>query len=592
MKLAARLRRWFLFILTVWMAVGLHACSIDQFRTQAAQVPELIISTLGDPKTFNYAFNQEFPHVFLFLYEGLVDEDGMTGELRPALAESWKFSDDKRRVTFVLRPNLKWSDGQPLTADDVVFTFQDIYTNKDIPTDARDVLRIGEKGLLPAVKKINDRTVEFILPEPFVPFLRSSGLPILPAHALKESLQSRDSNGNLKFLSTWGADTDPTKIIANGPYVMESYVSSQRVVFRRNPYYWRRDPQGNQQPYVERIVWQLVESTDTQVLKFRSGDLDSIGLGPEDFALLKREEKRGKFRIYNGGPRSGTSFISFNLNQARNSRGQNLVDPIKSRWFRTKEFRQAVAHSIDRRKMINNTFRGVGQLQDSPVSVQSPYYLSPQEGLKVYDYNPAKAKQLLQSVGFKYNAQGQLFDADGNRVRFNLITNAEAKTRVAMAAQIKQDLEKVGMQVDFAPINFNTLVEKLSTTRDWDCYLLGFTGGVEPNDGANVWKSTGGLHTFNQGPQPGQPALQGWVVSDWEQEIDRLFIEGTKEFDEAKRKAIYAKYQQIVQEQLPTIHLVNPIALGAFRDRVQNVKFSGLASWSYWNMPEIQLTNQ
>ncbi|HEY9861064.1 MAG TPA: ABC transporter substrate-binding protein, partial [Candidatus Obscuribacterales bacterium] len=372
-------------------------------------------------------------------------------------------------------------------------------------------------------------------------------------------------------------------------YMLAGYVPSQRVIFQRNPYYWRKDVQGNALPYIERFIWQIVESTDTSLLQFRSGGLDALGVSPENFSLLKGEEKRGKFTIYNGGPAAGTNFISFNLNKARRADGRPIVDPIKSQWFNTLAFRQAVAYALDRQTMINNTFRGIGQPQNSPISVQSPYYLPPEEGLKVYDYNPDKAKQLLLGAGFKYNAQGQLQDAEGHPVRFTLITNSGNKIREAMGAQVKQDLQKIGIQVDFNPINFSTLVEKLSTTRDWDAYLLGLTGGVEPNDGANVWLSKGGLHSFNQGPTPGQPPIQGWEVTEWEKEIDRLYIQGAQELDETKRKAIYAKVQQITQEQVPVIYLVNPLSLSAVRNRIEGVKFTALGG-SLWNIYELKLT--
>ncbi|MBW4521650.1 MAG: ABC transporter substrate-binding protein [Scytolyngbya sp. HA4215-MV1] len=583
-------RRWLVFLGLI-LTIALSACNFHQFRTEAAQGSQFVISTLGNPKTFNFAFNQEFPNVFIFTHEGLVNQNGVTAELEPELAESWQFSENKKHVIFTLRPGLKWSDGQPLTAADVVFTFQDIYLNAAIPTDIQDGLKIGVSRALPTVKALDDRRIEFTLPEPFSPFLSSlSDAAILPAHSLQESVQTKDEKGNLKFLSTWGTDTDPQKIVVAGPYTIAQYVPSQRVIFRRNPHYWRKDSQGKSLPYFDRIVWQIVESTDTQLLKFRSGDMDGLDrLSPNDFSLLKRGEKLGKYTIYEGGPRSGTNFISFNLNRARNSQGKPLVDPIKSRWFNNKAFRQAVAYAIDRPKLLNNVFQGIGALQDSPVSVQSSFYLSPAEGLKVYDHNLEKAKNLLRSAGFQYNRQGQLLDALDNRVQFTLITNSENKTRVAMAAQIKQDLQKLGIQVDFNPISFNTLTEKLSSTRDWECYLLGFTGGVEPNDGANIWTSKGGLHSFNQGPQPGEPPIQGWQVSEWEQEIDRLFIAAAREFDPAKRKALYAQYQQIVQEELPSIHLITTTALAVVRDRIQNVKFSGVDRRGIvWNLYELR----
>ncbi len=242
--------------------------------------------------------------------------------------------------------------------------------------------------------------------------------------------------------------------------------------------------------------------------------------------------------------------------------------------------------------MLNNIFRGVGTLQNSPIDIENPYYLSPAQGLKVYDSDPEKAKKLLLSAGFNYNSKKQLLDADGNRVRFNLITNTENKTRVAMGAQIRQDLSKIGIQVDYNPINFNILVDKLSSSLDWECYLLGFvSGGTEPHDGANVWLPDGGLHTFNQKPQAGQEPLTGREVADWEAEIGRLYIEGAAEFDEAKRKEIYGETQRLTQEYLPFIYLVNPLDVVAVRDRIQGVKFSALGSQSatLWNKYELKV---
>ena len=457
-------RRLFLALITTIPAIAIAGCNSIQLRTNAASVSQVVISVLSDPKTFNYPLSQESPNIFGLTYEGLINENGQ-GEIEPALAQTWEIAPDSQKIVFTLRQGLKWSDGHPLTADDVVFTYKDIYLNEAIPTDARDILRIGESRALPSVKKIDNLRVEFSTPEPFAPFLRSTGLPILPAHVLRESIETKDKEGKPKFLTMWGIDTPPDKIIVNGPYVLETYNTSQRVVFRRNPYYWRKDEQGNSMPYIERVIWQIVESTDTSLIQFRSGGLDAVGVSPENFSLLKREEKRGDFTIYNGGPASGTTFISFNLNQGSRN-GKPLVDPMKLRWFQKKEFRQAIAYAIDRQTMINNTFRGLGELQNSPISVQSPYYLQPSQGLKAYNYNPEKAKQLLLAAGFKYNQKGQLVDADGNRVRFSLLTNAGNKSREAMGAQIKQDLSRIGIQVDFNPIAWSAFTDKLTNSLD------------------------------------------------------------------------------------------------------------------------------
>ncbi|HEY9663268.1 MAG TPA: ABC transporter substrate-binding protein, partial [Allocoleopsis sp.] len=317
--------------------------------------------------------------------------------------------------------------------------------------------------------------------------------------------------------------------------------------------------------------------------------LDVISVSPDYFSLMKQEEKRGQFTIYNGGPASGTSYLSFNLNRG-SRRGQPLVDPIKSRWFNTVEFRQAVAYAIDRPRMLNNIFRGLGALQNSPISVQSPFYFSAEEGLRTYDYNPEKAKELLRSAGFKYNEAGLLLDAENHPVRFTLITNSGNKIRESMGAQIKADLEAIGMQVDFTPIAFNTVVGKLSSSLDWEACLLGFTGGIEPNGGANVWRPDGRSHHFNRAALAGDEPIEGRVVSDWETKIGQLYIQGARTLDETQRKAIYAETQRITQENLPFIYLVNPLSLSAVRDRVQPIKFSAL-SGALWNLYELRIAS-
>jgi peptide/nickel transport system substrate-binding protein len=584
-------RKWFAGILAIVVAIVLSGCNPTEMRTAAARVPQIVVATGTDPKTFNYALIQESPNIASFTYEALATENAVTKEVEPALAEAWEISDDKLSFIFTLREGLKWSDGKPLTVEDVVFSFNDIYMNPHIPTYTQDGLRIGESKAFPTVRKLDNRRIEFILPEPYSPFLRTiaAGVAILPEHALRQAVATKRPDGRPEFLSTWGTDTDPAKIIVNGPYTIESYTPSQRLVFRRNPYYWRKDDRGNQQPQIERAIWQIVENAETSLMQFRSGGLDLLEIGPASFQLLKREEQRGNFTIQNAGPDSGTSFITFNLNQGKRN-GKPLVDPIKSRWFNNVAFRQAVAYGINRQAMINNILRGLGETQNSPISVPSPYFLSPQEGLKVYDYNPEKAKKLLLSAGFKYDRKGQLLDADGNRVRYAMLISSGG--RPLITAQIQRDLSKIGIQVDLQFLDFSIVGEKISNTLDWECWYGAITGGIEPASGTNIWSVDGNFHVFNQKPQAGQAPIEGWQVSDWERQIDRLYVRGAREFDETKRKAIYAETQQLAQEYLPFIHLFNPLALAAVRNTLQGVKYTSIfsAPQSYnWNIYDIKV---
>ncbi|MEA5516130.1 ABC transporter substrate-binding protein, partial [Nodularia sp. UHCC 0506] len=149
----SEIKRFYLpIILASITAITIAACNPSNFKSTAAQVPQLVNSILSDPKTFNYALSSEVPNIFGLTYEGLTNQNPITGDIEPILAESWEITDDKLGFIFTLRENLKWSDGQPLTVDDVVFTFNDIYLNAEIPSNIKDILRIGESRALPNVQ--------------------------------------------------------------------------------------------------------------------------------------------------------------------------------------------------------------------------------------------------------------------------------------------------------------------------------------------------------------------------------------------------------------------------------------------------------
>lgn len=574
-------------VLAIATMINLTACNPEHFKSNAAQAPELVQAILSDPKTFNpvLASDATSSSVGTMIFDGLVSQNPITAEIEPALAESWEISPDKLRIIFNLRKNLKWSDGHPLTADDVVFTYDRLYLNPEIPTGMRDILKIGQSQALPQVRKLNDLQVEFTIPEPFAPFLATTGAEILPAHILQKTVTQKDRDGKLLFLSTWTVDTPPEQIVANSAYKIRNYATSQRIVFEENPYYWKKQVTGKDIPYIERVVWEIVESTDTSLLQFRSGSLDSMTVSPEYFSLLKKEENRGNFTIYNGGASYGTTFITFNLNQGKRN-GKPLIDPIKSRWFNNVKFRQAVSYAIDRPRIANNIFRGLGEAQKSFISVQSPFY---DPNIKNYPFDREKAKQLLLEAGFKYNNKNQLFDAEGNRVSFELNTNAGNKIRESMGNQIEEDLEAIGMDVNFRTINFNVLIGKLDQSLQWECILLGFTGGNEPNNGANLWLPDGDSHMFNQKPKPGQAPIKGRVIADWEAKIGDLFIKAARELEQEKRQEIYAEIQELIAEKVPMIYLVNPYSLGAVRNTIQRIEYSALGG-AFWNLEELKIT--
>lgn len=179
-------------------------------------------------------------------------------------------------------------------------------------------------------------------------------------------------------------------------------------------------------------------------------------------------------------------------------------------------------------------------------------------------------------------------------MQFNLLVKSEDQSRIDAAVQIQQDLSQIGIKANMQVVSFNVVLQKLLSRRDWDCYVgaFGVPGAdVEPNLLSLFWTSQGSFHQFNQGAAPGKPPLQGWVVSEWEREIDSLFSAGVKELDQNKRKAIYNRFQQIVAEQLPIFCLVNPISFQAVRERVNPIKFSALGP-TFWNIDELKITEK
>jgi peptide/nickel transport system substrate-binding protein len=584
--LSIKWHRWSILSIVMAISIGMSSCQQIIGSSSAQTNNQLVSAILSDPKTFNPALSNESPNIFGYVGEGLITENGK-GEIQPALAESWVISPDTKSIIFTIKPNLKWSDGAPLNVDDVAFTFNEVYFNEEIPTDTRDILKIGKDRKLPTVKQLDANRIEFTTPEPFAPFLRSLGISILPAHKLRPTIKQKDSKGKPLFLSTWGINTKPADLVSNGAFMLDSYTPGERLVFKKNPYYWRKDAQGKAQPYIDKIVWQIVESTDTSLVQFRSGGLDSYGVSPDFFSLLKKEEQKGGYKIYSGGASTGTTFMSFNLNQGERD-GKPLVDPIKSRWFNNVKFRQAIAYGTNRQRMINNIYRGLGAAQDSPISVPSPYYLSREQGLPGYDYNPQKSKALFTAAGFKYNDQNKLIDDRGNPVRFTLLTNSGNKIREALGTQIKQDLALIGIDVDFTPIAFSLLIDKIDNSLQWDSLLIGFTGGIEPNDGANFWSVDGGSHLFNLKPQVGKPPITDRKIADWEKKIDDLYIQAAQELNEAKRRQIYIETQKITQENLPCIYLVNALSFSAIKNRVKGIDYSPI-NGAFWNLHELKI---
>jgi peptide/nickel transport system substrate-binding protein len=494
------------------------------------------------------------------IFEGLTKANRVTGQVEPNLAERWEYSEDGLVWMFHLRRDVVWSDGHPFTAEDVVFTFNDLIYNDAVSTSARDIFTIEDKPI--KVEMIDEHTVKMTLPVKFAPFLRNLETEIVPQHILRESVQKKQFN----FI--WSIETDPRQIIGTGPFCLTDYQPGERVVFERNPRYWMRSRDGEALPYIDKIIYLIVQSHDVELLKFLDGELDAVNLRGTDYPFIKPREVRGNVTDFDWGPTFGTTFIVLTQNRGRNPEtGQPFLPAHKLAWFTNLNFRRAMAHAVDKEQIIKIVMNGLGYPQHGAMSPSSGFFYNP-DVLK-YDYDLDKARHLLTEAGFEdRNGDGRIEDPQGNPVKFSLYTNSANNERMQVCEIIRHDLEQLGMEVNFLPIEFNILVRKLNATFDWDAIVIALTGGVEPHSGKNVWASDGSLHMWH----PGQES----PATDWEARIDEIFNLGAQEFDEQKRKVLYDEHQRIVSEQLPMIYTVLASNISAVRNKFGNLNPTSL----------------
>ncbi len=548
---------------------------VDQLKLNAEQFEyaigkhggALTFATISEPLTLNLAIAKDGSSTGLLgnLFEGLTETSWLTDEVEPALAESWEHSDDGLTWTFHLRRDVLWHDGAPFTAHDVDFTFNQITYNYDIDASARPAFQFRfldeETGAWDerpmTVTALDDYTVQCVLPTPFAAFLRFMGTPIYPRHILESHVEDGT------FSETWGISADPAEIIGTGPFTIESYVPGRQVVLRRNPDYWLKDAEGNSLPYLDRVVQVIVTDLDAELEKFLAGESDTHGVLGEELTLLEPMQAEGNFSIYRRGPAFGTTFLTFNVNPRSNpDTYEPYLAPHKLEWFSNKEFRQAVAHTIDKETIIADIQHGAAYPQWSSISPAAGDFHNP--NVRRYEYDLDKANAILDGLGWvDSNGNGIREDAAGNEIEFSLLTNSGNTVRERVTEVLRQGMEEVGLGIDYQAIDFGDLVFKFTDTYDWEATVIGLGGGPDPHEGITVWHSAESIHFWN----PNQPS----PATDWEAEIDELYIMASMELERDKRIALYHRAQEIVAENLPLIYTTLSERLSAIRNVFGNV---------------------
>lgn len=555
---------------------------IDYLQSQAPVGKfggELIISTIGEgPKTFNPCNTKDATSSSMagLLYDGLVTTNPRTGKVMPLLAKEFEINGNDYIIH--LRHGIKWTDGNPITADDVMYTYNEIVFKGLGNPSTMDAMKV--EGKLPELVKLDDYTVKFTTPKPFAPFLRQLSYPIVPKHYFKPYSDKGESVFNA-FLSP---NTPPKEIISSGAFQLKEYVAAQRVVFVRNPNYYKINLKDEKLPYLNKLVYMIVGDTNNEILKFEAKEIDVLSLRGSNVARYKIREPESDYVIYNLGPDTGTLFLVINLNNRKNKDGKPYVNPMKHKWFANRDFRAAIDWAVDRKNMVQNIASGVAEPLFTAESLNSIYL---NKYIKGHPCDLDVAGKSLEKAGF-INKDGKLYDSDGNRVEFDLYTNAGNLEREALGVMVKQDLENLGMKVNFKPVEFNSLVNKLTNTHDWDMAIMGLTGSpLEPHDGKNVWTSSGSLHMFNQRPA-------GYNIDDrldWEKELDEIFTEGALKLTFEERKPLYDRYQTIIYNQKPIIYLYSPTRITAIRKKFKNVFPTSLSGLIY-NLDEIYIDEE
>lgn len=529
-----------------------------------------VTSINNDPKTFNTltARDGDTRDIVDVLFDYLADYDPYKREFVPNLA-SFEIEVDREagilRVIFTLRDDLYWTtpaapeeDWVQVTSDDVVFWYDEIQGDPEFqlpgyPGQFVDMPN-GDQARV-TIEKIDERSFAFVFPRIVANPVLSSNMTFGPRHLYEPAKREGGVEAVLNLLSV---DTDVTTIPSIGAYHIVEYTPGVRVVLQRNPQYWKEDEWGTGIPYVERAIYRIVPDQNTEFLLFKDGTKDAYSARPEDLEELLSEENPD-YTVYNGGESLGSSFFTFNQNPEN-------IDPEKYGWFIQKEFRQAMSSLLNRERIAQQVYRGLAAPAHHFFARANPMF---DEGIRLqHTYDPEAAVELLESIGISRGDDGLMYDEEGNHIEFTINVGTESTIGIDMANIFADELEQVGITANVRPIDFQRLVEMITSTYDWEAVSVALGANYWPSGGSNVWQSGGNFHIWHP--------LQEEPATEWEARVDELYNEGRFTLDQAERKVIYDEYQQIILEQLPLIYTVHPFSFLGIRDKWANVYYDTL----------------
>jgi peptide/nickel transport system substrate-binding protein len=498
-------------------------------------------------------------HALLGLvFEGLLSINPVTGGIQSGIAKEYRILNEGHSILLNLDEGAIFSDGKPCTADDVLYSIEEIYMNPEVDSKKADVLRIRDR--LVTIHKIDDYTVRFDLPVPYRPFLHTlTTIHILPRHILEPLIEEKGIDG---FNREWGSIEKSAKdVTGTGPYMLSEIIPGKHIRLVRNPHYSAREGyrQFEELPYLDEIVELLDLDNETKLLKFQIGELDfydirDMDIESGDMGLLMDNQEEGNYRIYSAGHTlRGNHFFSFNQNP------KTLPREIHD-LFSNPLFRRAVLHLIDRKQIIDEVYQGYGFIDESPERNTSPFYTA----IPPVSFNPEAAAALFEQLSLTdTDGDGFLNLPSGEPLSFTILTNEDNPFRVEMGTLITESLRNAGLTVSFEPTDYDLIVTKLLDTFEWESVILGFEGSIEPNDASWIWESKGALHLWH--PYQDSPA------TPWEKRIDVLFSLGRTTWSFEESLSLYHEYQRIIATEIPAMQIVIPAELYGFREGYGNI---------------------
>ena len=554
--------------LCVVVAVGMAARFKPPSSAPAARTmppPALVGSIRGEPRSFNRYVARDLTTVVLtyLLHAGLVRVNHSTDRLEPELAESWEMLSDQRTYRVRLRDDVRFSDGVPMTARDVVFSFKAIY---DPRTDSvlADSLLVQNRPL--DVRAVDEQTVDIRFPAPFAPGLRIlDGVPILPSHKLAGALAAGD------FRSAWGAATPPDQIVGLGPFMLRRYQPGQFLRFDRNPRYWRTE-NGESLPRLHELVLQIVRDQDAESLALQTGDIDftQSELRPLDIAALERATAAGRVAIADLGVGVDGDLFWINLGAAK-------ARDRRSGWLQHVDFRRAIAHMVDRVEFVNTVFLGAAVPGYGVVSPGNRDWFIASAPPQ---FDVDAARRLLTSLRLTEH-NGHLEDAEASPVRFTLLTQQGNTALERGAALIRTSAGRLGIHVDVVALESGTLVDRLMKG-DYDAaYFRLVTTDTDPALNQDFWRSSGSAHVWN--PAQVKPA------TDWERRIDSLMDDVATLSDAAARRRAFADVQDIMAREVPALSFAFPRLVMATSTRLAGATPAAYRPPVIWNPAVIDI---